>query len=99
MKSLLLLMMLAPLFGLMVIAAEPTRPTDVQQLVIVVGYENGKAVGGQVLGISDSLEGCQKGLEQALPELKAKPGVTIAAVCTPLPPAPPAAQHQGETSI
>lgn len=80
-------------------AAEPTVK-DVPQLVIVVGYQDGKAIGGQVVGIADSLAGCQKGLEQMLPTLQSKPGVTLAAVCTPLPPAPAAvAHHQGEASI
>lgn len=77
--------------------AEPSA--DVPQLVIVVGYENGKAIGGQVLGIADNLEACQKGLEQMLPELKAKEGIALAAVCTPLPPAPTAVKHKGEASI
>jgi len=78
-------------------SAEPSA--DVPQLVIVVGFEHGKAIGGQVIGISDSLEGCQKGLEQMLPELKAKEGIDLAALCTPLPPAPTAVKHKGEASI
>lgn len=76
--------------------AEP----DVPQLVMVVGYQDGKPIGGQVLGFADSLAGCERGLQQMIPELKAKPGVTLVMICTPLPPAPTAIEHhQGETSI
>lgn len=84
--------------GIIMLPARSAEP-DVPQLVIVVGYQDGKPLGGQVLGTADNLSDCEKGLTQVIPELHAKPGVTLVAVCTPLPPAPTAVHHQGETSI
>jgi hypothetical protein len=77
--------------------AEP----DVVQIVMVVGYQDGHAIGAQAIGFADSLSDCETGLAQMLPELTAhaKPGVTLVAVCTPAPPAPATVHHQGQASI
>ena len=91
---------LAIFAGLAMLPRAHSAEPDVPQLVMVIGYQDGKAIGGQVLGFADSLEGCERGLAQMIPELKAHPGVTLVAVCTPLPPAPkPVEHHQGEASI
>jgi hypothetical protein len=73
--------------------------TETPQLVIVVGYKDGHALGGQVLGIADSLSDCEMGLAQLIPTMHPKAGVSLVAVCTPLPPAPAVVHHQGEESI
>jgi hypothetical protein len=68
---------------------------------MIVTYQNGKAVEAQAIAFAENLSDCEKGLSQVLARQPTKDGVSYVAVCTPVPPAPPAAAvvHKGETNI
>jgi hypothetical protein len=76
-------------------AADP----DVPQIGIILTYQDGQLVGGDVVGTSGNTQECQRGLQQVMSTLQPKAGVMLAAICTPLPPAPAVAKHKGEASI
>lgn len=58
------------------------------QMMIIVAYSKGEAVAAQAVGFATDVDSCRTGLLAALGEIKPKKDVTLAAVCTPLPPAP-----------
>lgn len=73
--------------------AHSATPKD-PQMMVIVGYEDGEARGAEVVGFADTLEACEQGVQIAMGEMKPKKGVRLAAMCTPVPPAPVDPQHQ-----
>jgi hypothetical protein len=88
-KAFLVLLVMAAVLGIAsVYAAEAGAP----QMLVIVAYANGEPVAAQAVGFAPSLTACQAALEAELGEIQPKPGVTLAAVCTPIPPVPPQAK-------
>jgi hypothetical protein len=75
------------------LAHSATLPTTWYMLTIVA-YQNGAPVAAQAMGFADTLETCQKQAAETVSQLTAKPGVTIASMCTQMPPAPVSPQNQ-----
>jgi hypothetical protein len=81
------------LFGLAIIGLIAVcvggEPKPQTYIGIVVAYQDGKVITSQSIGYAASQEDCMKGVESVMVELVPKPGVTLAALCTPAPPPPP----------
>jgi hypothetical protein len=65
-----------------------------QQIMVVIGYQKGEPQGAEVVGFALNLSACQQGLVTAMTVMKPKPGISLVAMCTPLPPAPKDPQHE-----
>jgi hypothetical protein len=61
---------------------------------IIVAYQKGEVVASESIGYAATQGDCMRGVQAAMTEVQPKPGVTLAAVCTPAPPAPADPQHQ-----
>jgi hypothetical protein len=83
------------IIGLLVIAPVEAARSDTPKtyIGIIVAYQKGEVVASESIGYAATQGDCMKGVEAAMAEVQPKPGVTLAAVCTPAPPAPADPQH------
>jgi hypothetical protein len=102
---------IAALLALWYVSAHSAEPPPKQTYIgVVVAYQNGEVVASESIGYAANQADCMKGVQSVMVEVTPKPGISLAALCTPAPPAPPAATmppqskdpvpgHKGEGSV
>jgi hypothetical protein len=85
-------LILVALLAMWVISARGAEP--VTYIGIIVAYQKGAVVASESIGYAATQGDCMRGVQAAMADVQPKPGVMLAAVCTPAPPAPADPQHQ-----